>query len=288
LREALAKNPSHKIQGLACYQLARFLDDQGTYIPLGRLIDAGQLRNVRIPIRAESWGHDYEARLLKSDPGALEGEAAVLYEQVVKEFSDLPLPNPLPNPTGDRSLPGRPVTLGAAAKRYLHELTILGIGQPPPEFDGVDLDGRRMRLSEYRGKVVAIYFCGSMQLGGSRTNRPAAVTEYVRSVSKRHANEPFALVGVSTGEVGRTITREVFKSLLNASGLPARFWWDVDPKGQPGPIQTAWSARVDLYLLDRHGMVRYKHVLRPDVYEKAVTTLLREQENEVARSKKNN
>ena len=64
--------------------------------------------------------------------------------------------------------------------------------------------------------------------------------------------------------------------LLHASGLPARFWWDQDPDGKPGPIQTAWNGRVDLYLIDPQGIIRYKHVLVPELLEKAVTALLKE------------
>lgn len=32
------------------------------------------------------------------------------------------------------------------------------VGQPAPEIDGVDLDGQRFRLSDYRGKVVMLDF----------------------------------------------------------------------------------------------------------------------------------
>lgn len=36
----------------------------------------------------------------------------------------------------------------------------LNIGQIAPEIDGVDLDGNRFRLSDYRGKVVLLDFWG--------------------------------------------------------------------------------------------------------------------------------
>ena len=68
--------------------------------------------------------------------------------------------------------------------------------------------------------------------------------------------------------------------MLQASGLPARFWWDQGPDGQPGSIQTAWNGRVDLYVIDPHGTIRYKHILRPMLLEKAVTTLLKERGDE--------
>jgi hypothetical protein len=55
--------------------------------------------------------------------------------------------------------------------------------------------------------------------------------------------------------------------------------------GNPGPIQAAWNARMDLYVLDGRGVIRYKHVFRPEVFVKAVTTLLKEQESELRRIK---
>jgi RNA polymerase sigma-70 factor (ECF subfamily) len=275
-REALAKNPHRKIQGLACYYLARFLESRASFVRLRKELDRSQLEQLTSPIEKESWGQDYYERLDKLDPEAVEREVALLYEQVVKQFGDLPLPDPLPNPTGDRLLPGRPSTLGAAAQAYLHELKHLATGQPAPEIEGVDLDGKPMKLSDYRGKVVGVYFCGPVQLSADGTRQPAVVTKSVGDVARRHANEPFALLGVATVSPGRSSERGAFKSLLNASGLPARFWWDLDPNGNPGPIQTAWNARLDLYVVDRKGVIRYKHVLRPELFEKAVSTLIKE------------
>ncbi|MFI5456593.1 MAG: sigma-70 family RNA polymerase sigma factor [Isosphaerales bacterium] len=286
-REALAKNPHRKIQGLACFYLARYLVSKASVVRLGKMFDPAQLGTFSSPINRESWGQDYNERLIRLDPEALEREAALLYERVIKEFADIQLPNPLPNPTGDRLLPGRPSTLAAAARSYLHELKHFGIGQPAPEIEGVDLDGKPMKLSDYRGRVVALYFCGPLLLGASGTNQPAGVTESVRGVARRHANEPFALLGVATVNPGRSADREAFKSLLNASGLPARFWWDLDQNGNPGPIQTELNARVDLYVLDRRGVIRYKHVFMPELFEKAVATLVKELKDELGRSKKN-
>ena len=285
-REALAKNPSRKIQGLSCYYLARFLDYQASFVRLTRMFNPTQLEKMRMPIREASWGDDYEDRLLKLDPEAVEHEAALLYERANKQFADLPLPNPFPNPTGDRLLPGQPTTLGAAAQSYLQELKPLGIGQKAPEIDGVDLDGNPFKLSDYRGRVVALYFCGPTQLSADGTNQPAIITQEVRKVAQGHVNEALTLLGVGTVSPGRSADRAAFKSLLNASGLPVRFWWDLDQNGRPGPIQRAWNARLDLYVLDHRGVIRYKHVLNPELFEKAVTTLLNELKDELKKARK--
>jgi hypothetical protein len=108
----------------------------------------------------------------------------------------------------------------------------------------------------------------------------------VRAVAESHASDSFALLGVTTVAPGRKFDRTAFQTSLKASGLPARFWWDIGQDGKPGPIQSAWNARTDLYVLDRRGVIRYKHVFRPRLFEKAVATLLKEQKDELGRSKK--
>lgn len=50
--------------------------------------------------------------------------------------------------------------LGDNAKGELFEVRNLGIGKPAPEIEGQDVDGKPLRLSEYRGKVVVLDFWG--------------------------------------------------------------------------------------------------------------------------------
>src|SRR5439155_4920709 len=44
----------------------------------------------------------------------------------------------------------------SAAERSLFALRRLAIGKPAPEIEGEDLDGKRFKLSDYRGKVVVL------------------------------------------------------------------------------------------------------------------------------------
>ena len=186
-----------------------------------------------------------------------------LYERVVTEFAELPLDHP----GIDDFLPGRPKTLGGSARMYLDELKCLSVGQPAPEIAGIDLDGKPMKLSEYRGKVVALYFVGFRVL-----NNRSPITAGVRDVANRHAGEPFALVGVVTqmptpAAPEPKADREVFKKALASSGMPARFWFDPEQDGTPGPIQTAWNASVQVYLIDHRGVIRHKNLVRGDLLE---------------------
>jgi len=53
-------------------------------------------------------------------------------------------------------------TYGALADAHLHPLTSadLAIGKPAPEITGTGVDGKPMKLSDYRGKVLVVDFWG--------------------------------------------------------------------------------------------------------------------------------
>jgi len=51
-------------------------------------------------------------------------------------------------------------TLGERADGGIFEIETLGIGKVAPEIEGVDLDGKPMKLSDFRGKVLVLDFWG--------------------------------------------------------------------------------------------------------------------------------
>lgn len=50
--------------------------------------------------------------------------------------------------------------VGKAAAGFVFELDNLQLGMKAPDFEGQDVDGRKIRLSDFRGKVVVIDFWG--------------------------------------------------------------------------------------------------------------------------------
>jgi hypothetical protein len=73
-------------------------------------------------------------------------EAEALFERVAKEFADV------------KSYQG---TLADAAKGELFEIRFLAIGKVAPDIEGEDIDGKSLKLSDYRGKVVLLDFWGN-------------------------------------------------------------------------------------------------------------------------------
>jgi hypothetical protein len=89
---------------------------------------------------------------LASEQGSAEEKAAAmakeaegLLERVAGEFA---------NVKGGRG------TLGEQARSMLNELRNLGIGKTAPEIAGEDIDGKPLKLADYRGKVVVLDFWG--------------------------------------------------------------------------------------------------------------------------------
>ena len=277
-RAVLDRNANRKIKGLACFYLAKYLDYQASFVRLEQLLKPEQLKDM--PPMNNGWGDDYQDRLRKMDAEVLEREAAPLYARVTKEFADLPLANP----GEDRALPGRPTNLGGAAGLYLHELEHVTVSRPAPEIEGIDLDGKAMKLSDCRGKVVALIFSVVDQTKGFQLQPP------MRAVAKRLAGESFVLLGVTAspfpGTPAPSASREALKKAMDSSDLPIRFWYDLDREGKPGPIQTAWNARFVTNLIDHRGVIRYKHLTRPEFFENGAAILMRELAEEKARSTK--
>jgi AhpC/TSA family len=72
-------------------------------------------------------------------------EAETLLDRVAKEFADIKLPRG---------------TTGDVAKNVLNELRHLGIGKTAPDVSGEDIDGKPLKLTDFRGKVVVLDFWG--------------------------------------------------------------------------------------------------------------------------------
>jgi AhpC/TSA family len=75
---------------------------------------------------------------------AIEKAAGALLERARDEFGSIKLKD------------GQ--TLGDLAKSELYDSRVLAIGKPAPEVAGEDIDGKPMKLSDFRGKVVVLSF----------------------------------------------------------------------------------------------------------------------------------
>jgi hypothetical protein len=139
LRTVLEKNPHREVQGTACLRLAQFLANRMERLDLL----AGQPDLAK---RYDTlYGKDYMDALKQQDRAKVIKEAETLYERVIEKYSDVKVPQ-------------YESTASEQAKTELFEVRHLAIGKEAPDMEGVDQDGKQFKLSDYRGKVVLIYF----------------------------------------------------------------------------------------------------------------------------------
>ncbi len=91
-----------------------------------------------------------------------------------------------------------------------------------------------------------------------------------RSLVKRLAGKPFALLGVNSDR-----DREALKGVMAKEEITWRSWWDGGSTRGPIAGQFNVSSWPTIYVLDAKGVIRYKGV-RGEAMDKAVDTLLAE------------
>ena len=97
-----------------------------------------------------------------------------------------------------------------------------------------------------------------------------AMVPHERSLVKRLADKPFALIGVNSDN-----NREALKKTMEKEQITWRSFWDGG--STQGPIATKWNVHgwPTIYVLDGKGVIRYKNV-RGQAMDTAVDTLLEE------------
>jgi peroxiredoxin len=161
----------------------------------------------------------------------------------------------------------------AIASRVWNMVDTLTVGKTAPDITGRDLDGAEFRLSDYRGKVVALIFSGEW-CGICRTQYP-----YERLLLELYKNWPFAILGVDS-DADRDATRKAMAD----RGLTYRAWWDgYLPDNTGGPIATDWDVTgwPTVYVIDPAGVIRFVDLRQEDLL-KGIRQLLTDPTRSIA------
>ncbi|HTK78083.1 MAG TPA: TlpA disulfide reductase family protein, partial [Gemmataceae bacterium] len=133
------------------------------------------------------------------------------------------------------------------AEGNLFELRNLVIGQAAPEAESNDIDGKAVKLSDHKGKVVVLDFwatwCGPC----------VGMIPHERDMVKKHEGKPFVFISVSADE-----KKEKLKEFLEKEKMPWTHWWN----GQDGGVVKKWNVRAfpTMYIVDAKGVLRAKIV----------------------------
>ncbi|MCC7293430.1 MAG: redoxin family protein [Phycisphaerales bacterium] len=139
------------------------------------------------------------------------------------------------------------------AKRRLHGLTALSVGSAAPEIVGKDADGKEIKLSDFRGKVVVLDFwtkdCDSCD----------EFHEAARELLTQYKDKPFAWLGIN----GDPAPPEELKKAMGRANIT----WPNILDGASRSISKAWN--VDGYptvlVIDREGVIRRQQADRQSV-----------------------
>lgn len=156
--------------------------------------------------------------------------------RVVKEYADV-TPERGDDKLGD---------LAAAELIGLDNIEKIKVGKVSPDIEGTDLNGKPLRLSDHRGKVVLVVFWASW-CGPCMREIP-----HEKELVERFKDRPFVLVGVNGDR-----ELEKAKKAVESKEIP---WRSFAPHnlGRMGGIAAAWNvyAWPSTFVLDPEGVIR--------------------------------
>ena len=231
LRAAAEKAPTADARGLACLRLADLLKYRAEAIRTMRGPEPEPF--FKLMELARSGGRQPIEQTDEDHPDALTREAVQFYDRVVQQYPDFE---------------GKRGRLAERAAQSLFLLRDLAVGKPAPEVDGPDVDGKPLKLSDHRGKVVVLTFSVDLP-GPCREAYP-----HYRALIERMKGRPFAILSVNLDDNKQT--------LKNCD----RFGRDHLAMLVGGRRQAANSDRwhvgfiPSVYVIDADGIIRAKDV----------------------------
>ncbi|WP_422929216.1 TlpA family protein disulfide reductase [Singulisphaera sp. PoT] len=228
LRAAVERSKNAKVRALCCFSLGRCYQELASTArdlndPVRRVIREGIL---------DRFGMVVIRRLRSLNPEKLTREAEACFDRTIKEFGDQ-------RPLGSFFPP-----LGEQAEGMLFLLHHLGIGCTAPEIEGEDIDGKPMKLSDYRGKVVMVSFWATWCIPCMEQ------VPHEKALVERMKGRPFVLIGVNGDN-----DREQAKTFSVREGVNWRSFWPGGSK-QGIPLEWGISLWPTFYVIDANGVIR--------------------------------
>lgn len=197
------------------------------------------------------YGQETIAACRRIDAEETERQAIALFRQLDRQYGSQPA--------------AKGMTFGELATAAIFEMEHLAIGKVAPDLEGEDLEGKPLKLSDYRGKVVVLSFWGTW-CGPCMDRIP-----HERELVKRFRDKPFVLLGVNSD-----LDKQSLKGELDRHGITWRSFW-CGPKGTDGEIPRRWNIHAwpTVYVLDDRGVIRAKDVTGPAL-DQLLETLIAE------------
>lgn len=142
------------------------------------------------------------------------------------------------------------------------------VGTPAPETVSKGLDGKEVKLSDYKGKVVVLDFWNT------KCAPCVAMIPHEQDLVKRLKDQPFALISVSVDD-----SVEVLKEFLKDTEMPWIHWFSSGKDRKK--LTEDWDIQEypAIYVIDHKGVIRFTGV-RGKHMDTAVDQLLKEMEDD--------
>jgi thiol-disulfide isomerase/thioredoxin len=234
LQKAADKNPNRDVRGQANLALARLTKTKADI-----LLDWESDTNF-----INKWIERHKTFLIEGEKNGDSKTASLEAEKfchiVLDKYADCPSLQPT-NAFNFKH------TLGELAKIELFQLEHLMVGKTVPELEGEDIDGNKLKLSDYRGKIVVLSFWASW-CGPCMQMVPSEVR-----LAKQMEGKPFALIGINGDSNRDDAKRAVEKEKMT---WPS-FW---NKNGSDGVIPNAWNVRgwPAVFVLDANGVIQLR------------------------------
>ena len=156
---------------------------------------------------------------------------------------------------------GSKQTLAKAVESQLFFLNNLTVGKVLPDSVAQTLDGKKTKISDYRGKVVVLdiwaTWCGPCR----------AMIPHERELVKRLKDKPFVFISLSADD-----EKETLEKFLEKEPMPWTHWWNGGMGGPVADYKVQFFPTV--YVLDEKGVIRFKHVREKEM-DAAIDSLLK-------------
>jgi thiol-disulfide isomerase/thioredoxin len=142
----------------------------------------------------------------------------------------------------------------------------VSVGKPAPEVNISDIDGKKVKLSDLKGKVVVLDFwatwCGPCK----------AMIPHTRELVKKMDGKPFVFVSISADD-----KKETVKQFVEKTPMPWTHWFSG-----PESLVEEWEIEAfpTIFVLDAKGVIRKKIVGGDNVaIEREVEKLVKQAED---------
>ena len=266
----IKRNPDDPVDGilLVTGDMRWSLDDELTALAIRNKADArmGRLCFNLLYRGGEPWAESITKAVAQSNPSR-DIRAQAIFAQGYQRYSKaFPYGTRLPDEEReplikearqyftdaakyiDVKTPDGKTTIGLKATHELNRLDNipnLKVGGIAPEIAANDLEGKRLKLSDYRGKVVMVVFWGSWCGPCMR------MVSQEKALFEKHKGKPFVLLGVNCGD-----KLDVAKKTITDKKMGWPSWYDGEDIR--GPIETDYDVPhwPRIFLIDTKGVIR--------------------------------